>query len=366
MKTRAILFFLLFATMGMSKVYSQKSPLYVGTYTAAQESKGIYELEFDSKTADIKYKNVVETSNPSFLARKGKLILAVNELVNGKQALTSFRITENGFKLLNSLPTTGQAPCHVIIEEKNQKYAVVSNYLGGALDLYALNEDGSIKSLDDSVHFKGSSVNKARQEASHVHSAFQGPDQRVYVSDLGTDKIHVLEIVENGHAFKFVEKEIIQTPKGAGPRHLTFHPNGKWLYALMELTGDLVMYKQENGSWKEQQVISMNGPSFTGNNGAADVKITTNGKQVYATNRGEANTITLFKVLKNGELQRDQVVSVLGNGPRNFNFSPDEKFILVGNQNSNEIVVFHRDTKSGLLKDSGKRFSVFKPVCLIF
>ncbi len=352
--------------MCISKVEAQKIPLYVGTYTAAQESQGIYELEFNTKTADIQFKQVVNMANPSFIARNENVLLAVSELVDGKQALNSYQIHSDGLKLLNSLPTGGQAPCHVIIDNQHSKYAVVSNYLGGALDLYALNEDGSIKSLDHSVQFKGSSTNKARQEASHVHSAFEGPDQEIYVSDLGTDQIHVMKIVTNGNKYKFEEKEIIPTPKGAGPRHLTFHPNGKWLYALMELTGEIVMYSREKDYWKQQQIISMNDAAFTGNNGAADIKISSNGKHVYATNRGDANTITLFKVLKNGQLQQDQVTSVMGNGPRNFNFSPDEKFVLVGNQNTNEIVVFHRNSKNGVLKDSGKRYAIFKPVCLIF
>lgn len=353
-----------FALLHSQHIRAQQIPLYIGTYTQKNESKGIYTFAFDTKTGDATLLSETETASPSFLARHKNILLAANELTDGNQSVSAFRIENGKLQFLNKLPTTGSAPCHVIIDTKG-KYAVVSNYLGGALDLYAIDKNGQIRQ-DDHKKYSGSSVDTKRQEAPHIHSAFQGPDGKIYVSDLGTDLIHVLTVKLEDGKYQFNGVETIQTPKGAGPRHIAFHPNKKYFYALMEMSADVVVYEKTGNSWKQKQVINMNAEGFSGKDGAADVKVSKDGKFVYASNRVDANTISTFAVQKDGSLNKIQVQSVLGKGPRNFNFSPDQNFLLVGNQLSNEVVIFKRDKKTGLLNDSGKRIKAFKPVCLIF
>ena len=98
----------------------------------------------------------------------------------------------------------------------------------------------------------------------------------------------------------------------------------------------------------------------------ADKNISPDGKFLYASNRGEANTISIFKIQKNGQLQPQSVVSSLGKGPRNFAIDPTGKFLLVAHQYSNDVVIFKRDAVSGAITDSGKRLKLCSPVCLIF
>jgi len=359
--------FLLLIAMNVISCTSEPSkiPLYIGTYTLPGESKGIYVYEFDTKSAQVSLKQEIETNNPSFLAKSDKFLLAVNELTDGKQSISSFAVEGDHVNFINKLETDGGAPCHVLLGGSDQ-YAVVSNYIGGALNLFALAPNGAIKSKDDTKIYHGSSVDSTRQKESHIHSAFMGPDELIYVSDLGADKIYCLKVESKEGKFQFVEKDSVVAPAGGGPRHLAFHPKKEIFYALMEMTGDVVVYHKEANKWVSKQIINMNEDDFQGKNGAADIKVSADGKFVYATNRLEANTITCFQVEEDGVLAKIQVSSVMGKGPRSFNFSPDEKYVLVANQLSDEVVIFTRDKETGLLTDSKQRIQAFKPVSVVF
>lgn len=344
----------------------ESASLFVGTYTEPGGSQGIQHYRYDFSTDSVEFIAEIPAENPSFLARSSSFLLAVNEMTNGEQALSSFAYSaEKGLTPINSMPTGGTAPCHVVLAEDGT-YAVVSNYLGGAVDLFSIGPSGDILAKEDTKRYRGGSVNKARQESSHMHSAFFGPEGFLYVSDLGSDKIYRLEVVKNQESLAFVEHEAITVPAGGGPRHLVFHPSGNYFYALMELTGEVLSFVKSGEQWELTGRFDMNRDDFTGSNGAADIKISSDGNFLYATNRGDAHTITCFQVGNEGELRKVQVISVGGEGPRNFNFSPDEERILVGNQLTDEIAVFNRDQTSGMLEDSGKRIEVSQPVCILF
>ncbi len=365
MKSTGPLILIMLLTAQISTAQNKLIPMFVGTYTSEGGSKGIYSYLLDMETCDAELQSEVETPSPSFLARTDKFLIAVNELGGGNQSLSSFNLKDEILTFENKVSTKGAAPCHVLLGDKGQ-YAVVSNYSGGSLALYSIDKNGHISEMDDFREFKGGSVNKARQNASHIHSAFLGPDKAVYVSDLGADQIYVFDVLKEGGKYKFSEKETIDVPKGSGPRHIAFHPKGKTMYSLQELTGDIIVFKKEKSKWVQSQVINMNDANFKGEHGAADLKISTDGKYLYSTNRVDANTISTFEIKKDGTLSLKQVLSVEGKGPRNLNITPNGKFVLVTNQLSDEIVVFARDTKTGELKDSGKRIEVSKPVCVIF
>ena len=362
------LIFILCLGMNFTYALAQNTtiPLYVGTYTSENGSKGIYEFEFDSEKGTAVLKREAETASPSFIARNNTFLLAANELTDGNQGVSAFAITSQGLKFINKMGTDGSAPCHVVID-KSGKFAVVSNYLGGALNIFSLSVEGKLLAKDDAKFYHGSSIDPKRQEASHIHSTFIGPDGLFYVSDLGADKIYVLDVQQGPSGkYKFKDVDLIETKKGGGPRHLAFHPKGNILYSLMEMTGDIEVFKKVDGTWNSAQLISMHAAGFTGKSGAADVKISADGKFLYSTDRIDANSISVFSISRNGKLKKLQVTSVLGKGPRNFNFSPDERFVLVGNQLSDEIVVFNRNAKTGKLTDSGNRIKASKPVCILF
>ncbi len=155
------------------------------------------------------------------------------------------------------------------------------------------------------------------------------------------------------------------TEAGAGPRHFDFSPDGRFAYLMEEMTGSISAYSYKKGELHLLQNISALPAEFNGAIGSADIHVSPDGKFLYASNRGESNTIAIFKI--NSETGMLTVVghqSTLGKTPRNFNFDPSGNFLLVGNQNSDEIVIFKRDKTTGLLTDTQKRIAVGKPVCI--
>ena len=155
------------------------------------------------------------------------------------------------------------------------------------------------------------------------------------------------------------------TQPGTGPRHFTFHPNGKFAYLLEELAGQVVAYQYQNGQLKQLQNISSVPVGEKGYPGSADIHVSPDGKFLYASNRAEFNNLAIYKIdPKTGNLNNIGFQSTLGKTPRHFNFDPGGKYLLAANQDSDEIVVFKRNMKTGLLADTGKRIAVGKPVCI--
>jgi 6-phosphogluconolactonase len=134
---------------------------------------------------------------------------------------------------------------------------------------------------------------------------------------------------------------------------------------MEELTGTVVVYKYNNGKFAKQQRLSALPKDFTGAAGSADIHVSPDGKFLYCSNRGDANTITIFSIdQQNGQLTVVGTQSTLGKTPRNFNFDPTGNYLLVANQQSDNIVIFKIDKKTGLLTDTGKQISVPNPVCI--
>lgn len=346
---------------------AQEIPLFIGTYTHTG-SQGIYLYMFDKKSGDATMYSSTVSEHPSFLARspEGNILYAVNETADSTAALSSFTFDGDALSFVDAIPTHGSYPCHVAVS-KQHPIAIVSNYGGGSLTVYRLEENGGLAEQIQHIQQEGSGPNKDRQEASHVHSAFFSPDEKqVYVQNLGTDKITIYRIDRQQDSYSLVEETQLSTPPGGGPRHLVFDEQGNNMYVLLEMTAEIAHYKKDNESWILQHTISINDDGFQGDNGAAEIKRSTDGKFIYATNRGDANTITLFAVDKSGNLERRKVYPTKGEGPRNFNLTPDGYFLLVANQKTNNITVFERNQETGELKDTRKQIEVSTPVCIVF
>ncbi|MCL7987905.1 lactonase family protein [Sphingobacterium sp. lm-10] len=348
---------------------AQSYDMFVGTYTSGTGSKGIYRFNFDAATGDVRPVSTMESPNPSFLARFENRLLAVNEGDGEQATLSLFDISTAKEKLLDKSTTLGDHPCHVAFDPAGN-IALVSNYSGGSLALFSLVDNRSKLILHDLLEYEGGGPDTDRQKQAHIHSAFFN-DELAYVSDLGSDKIHVYSLSHDGTdlrngALTLNEQSIIHTIKGGGARHLTFSADGHTLYTIQELTGQIAVFRREEGEWMLKQVESLYGDGFEGKQGGADVKISPDGGSLYATNRGDANLILHYTVLPNGLLEWRNKYSVQGAGPRNFAITPDGAYVLVANQQTNRIVVFKRDAFTGDLEDTGKRIEVPAPVCIIF
>ena len=347
--------------VGTDHSYAQKIPMYIGTYTSGSNSEGVYIYDLNVKSGTSSLKQVIPMSNPSFLARKGDILYAVNEDIQGK--VTAYDLKNN--VVLSQLETGGAHPCHVAYSN-SLPILLVSNYSGGSLSLYSLEQNGAIRKLEQHIQYSSSSVNKERQNAAHIHSAFLSEDgKRAYVSDLGGDLIYEYAILKDGDDYKLEELSRIQTKLGGGPRHMSFGRGNEIIYSVLELTGEVEVFRNQNGAWKSIQVLPMFDTNFKGNQGAGDIKTSKNGKHVYATNRGDANVVLTYKVMKGGELLLENILSVDGNSPRNLNMTPNNKWLFIGNQESNAVSVF-KIGKNGRLKLSAEKIQIPKPVCVVF
>lgn len=350
------------------------SNLIIGTYTQPGKSDGLYVYEFNSETGELTYKNkAAGVTNPSFLAisRNQKFVYSVNETgreTPGGVSSFQFEPKSGDLKFLNKVKSMGDDPCYISIDKKG-KNVFVGNYSGGNLAAFRVQPNGSLYDAMQVIQHEGSGVNKSRQEKPHVHSTVISPDNKyLFVSDLGTDKVHSYRIRNGNFPHLLTENRppFTAVAPGSGPRHLTFHPNGKIAYLIHEMTADVSVYNYEKGTLTAIQSISMLTPGFKGNLGAADIHVSADGRFLYASNRGDANDIVVFVIDQNGKLSLTGRQSTLGKGPRNFAIDPSGNFLLAANQNSDEIVVFKRDQQSGLLTDTSKRIKVSQPVCLVF
>jgi len=358
-------------------VFSQKSNekfLIIGSYTN-DTSDGIYVYRFNTQTGDNSFVSSVKTSNPSFLtiSPDHRYVYAVNEnadstrfTVTGHVAAYSFDKATGKLNFINKQESGGKHPCYVTID-KTGKWVFVGNYSSGSLAVLPVRSNGGLNTATQVIHHEGSSVVADRQEAPHVHATFLSPNNKtLYVPDLGIDKVMIYNFDVKKGKLKELNPPFVMTEPGAGPRHIDIHPNGKYAYLMEELTGAVSAYRiEKNGYLSLIQNISGLPRDFTGDIGSADIHVSPDGKFLYCSNRGESNTLGIFSIDQStGELFWVDHQSTLGKTPRNFNLDPTGNFLLVANQNSNEIVIFKRDKESGLLSDTGKRINVFKPVCL--
>jgi 6-phosphogluconolactonase len=346
-----------------------KFNLLIGTYTKPCESKGIYVYDFDSNIGEFNFKNATENIiNPSYLSvsSDNKFVYSVNENSQKKNGAVSFKYNSKNGKLevLNFQEAKAEGSCYIINDDKN---VITANYSSGSISVFGKNNDGSLTEVKQVVQHSGKGINTKRQEKPHVHMVYFSPDKKyVLANDLGTDKVYVYQYNPNGDNEILKLKSTISVTPGGGPRHLTFSKNGKFVYLLQELDGAVTVFRYSNGILKKVDEVSVLSKDFKEIFSAADIHISPDGKFLYATNRKEANDISIFKILKNGKLKFEGRTSTLGDGPRNFAIDPSGNFLLVAHQYTNNVVVFKRNKKTGLLTDTGKKIELCSPVCLVF
>ena len=302
-KTYAIL--LSIFTLATIHAQENKFNLIVGTFTKNCESKGIYVYKFDANTGDFSLKNNTENIlNPSYLTVSSdkKFVYSVSE--NDKKSTASaFKFDSKSGKIdfINSEFSKGQNGCYIINDEKN---IITANYSSGSISVFGKKSDGSIAEVKQVVQHIGKSINEKRQDAPHAHMVYFSPDKKyVLANDLGTDKVYVYQYDKNSATTNLVLKSNVDVKSGSGPRHLIFSKDGKYVYVLQELDGTITSFSYAKGLLKKVSETTVVSSDFKGNIGAADIHISPDGKFLYATNRGTANDISVFKIFKNGKLE---------------------------------------------------------------
>lgn len=366
------LFLLLYVLSLSSNLLAQTSPyiyhLLVGTYAVEGKPNGIHVYRFNAQSGEFNMAQpVTELSNASYLAisRDRKNVYAVSEGGGGSVNAYAFNPVSGALTFMNSVPAQG--PCYVSVDSK-KKVVFTGNYGGGSILSVHLNDDGSFAENVQTIQHEGSSIVKGRQDKPHVHSVVLSLDDRyLLVPDLGTDKVYQYRIdAVQEQVLMPADVPFLAVKPGAGPRHLTFHPNGKYAYLVLELEGAVMALDYRDGKLAAKQTISMVPPDFKGQVSGADIHVSPDGKFLYASNRGDANEIAIFSIDKQGRLTFKSRQSVFGKTPRNFVIDPTGNFLLAANQNTNEVIIFKRDKTTGQLTPTGKKIEADKPVCLKF
>ena len=345
--------------------------MYVGTYTGAK-SKGIYAFRFDSATGQATPLGVAaEVSSPSFVTvhPNRKYLYSVGELEGG--AVNAFSVDQatGKLKLLNTVSSKGDGPCHLNVDKTGRNLLVV-NYGSGSTSVFPVNEDGSLKEASSNIQHQGSGADKGRQQGPHAHSVNMSPDNRfAIVADLGLDEVKVYKLDAAAGKIEPNNPPFTKVKAGGGPRHFAFHPNGKQGYVINEMGMAITAFKYDakKGVLTETQMISTLPPGFSGSQqgfSTAEVAVHPSGKFVYGSNRGH-DTITVFRV-KGKKLAYVENVDTQGKTPRNFVVDPSGQFLLAENQGSDSIVFFKIDKKTGKLTPTGQKLEVGSPVCIRF
>lgn len=351
--------------------YSQNSYVFVGSYNSDKEKDGIYVFQLDTVTGNLnKITTVKNILNPSYLtvAPNGKYIFACTDTRTKNAGSVSgfeFKPKKKSLKFINSQKSGGENPVYLSVH-KNGKWLVNANYNQGSVSVYPITAGGKIESIAQSFSYLEGSINKERQERSHVHSAVFSPNYDfVFLPDLGADKIR-------SYRFDATKKKplsenqfpFMQATLGSGPRHFTFHPNGKFAYCIEEITGTISVYNYGNGKLNSIQRINAHSDEFKEGFSGADIHISPDGRFLYASNRGEENNIAIFSIESNGILKIAGYQSTLGKTPRIFAIDSSGKFLIVANQTSGNVVVFKRNSVTGMLQRSGTEVRVENASCV--
>lgn len=337
--------------------------VFIGTYTQ-KDSKGIYAVTVNDDYTFGEIKLAVASENPSFLAFSdtGKALLAVNEngYNKGGGTVSSFKVNGDSLTFINKRPSGGEHPCFVTVNELGDVLA--ANYTSGTIGRLKLEKNGELSNLKAIQHHYGKSVTD-RQKGPHAHSVYFFEDH-IISADLGTD--HLYFSVMNDYTDVLLMTDSIAMPPGSGPRHLAFHPNKKWIYVANELANTVgFVQRTATGNWERKTTTSTLPESFNKESYVADIHLSSDGRFLYVSNRGHNSLVAFGINRETGYLTPKYFSPSLGEWPRNFSLSPNEDYLIVANQHTNNLVLFKRDIPSGIIT-AADQVSVPSPVYVLF
>ncbi len=342
--------------------------VYVGAYTQKEGSRGIYVYHFASSSGHLTLASVAEgVENPSFLAvaPNRRFLYAVNELgPDGFVSAFALDPASGALTFLNRQSSRGAAPCHLSVDSAG-RYVYAANYNSGTVAVYPIQNDGSLGPASDVVRHTGSGLDPRRQEGPHAHSVTLSPNDRfAFVADLGLDKVLIYDVA--AAPGKFTPYGAAGVAGGSGPRHFTFHPNGRFAYLINEMGNTITAFAYDNGALTEIQTAPTLPESFDGQSTAADIHIAPSGKFLYGSNRGHDSLVVYAIDPETGLLSYVEHTPTQGKTPRNFALDPTGAFLVAANQDSNNLMVFSVDAATGSLDWTGKTAAVFMPTCVKF
>ena len=348
--------------------------LYVGTFTSGK-SEGIYVYRMNRLSGELTGLHSIKSVNPSFLAidHSKRFLYAVNEVneFGGKPtgAVSAFaidRATKN-LSFLNQQASSGADPCYLTIDRK-RKSLLVANYTGGNIVVLPIQHNGYLGEATDLEQHQGSGP-KEQQKKPHAHCVIlDSSDRYALAADLGIDKVMIYRYDASHGRLSPAKEPSTQLRPGAGPRHLTLHPNRKYVYVISELDSTVTAFKYDgiSGTLSMIETVSTLPDNFSGVSYCADVHVSASGKFLYGSNRGHDSIVVFAIDRRTGKLKQLGHTGTGGKWPRNFTIDPTGRFLLVANQHTDNVVSFRIDARTGLLEPTGHVAEIPVPVCLKF
>ncbi|MFF9201863.1 lactonase family protein [Streptomyces sp. NPDC014986] len=337
-------------------------PLYLGTYTSADGGgKGIGLAGYDPVTGRITGTGTLTgVGDPSYLAvhPDGRTLYAVNEREEG--AVTAVRLSDR--TVLGSRDTGGAGPCHLSVHPDG-RHLLSANYGSGSVAVHPIDASGALGARTELVTHSDPPPGPG-QQGPHAHQFITSPDGgHVLAVDLGTDTVYSYRL--DAGAGTLTETSRASTRPGAGPRHLTFHPGGRYAYLANELDNTVAVCAYDPASGRLSIGAAQSTGTGAGTSYPAQILVTGNGRYAYLANRGH-NSLTRYAVEADGaRLRLLDTVPVGGDFPRQIAFSPDGAVLFAANQRSGTVSVFEVDRDSGELRSAGEPFASPVAVCAL-
>jgi len=349
-------------------------------FLGTDKGKGIYRAAWNAQTGELGTPELaIATEHPTYLAMHPRLpvLYAANEVDQGM--ISSFRVGPLDGKLtpMQQRSARGSGPCYVSVDHRGNN-AFLANYNSGSLTALSLSADGSLLGIPATFDCAGNAAcgplgpNKTRQEAPHMHCASVSPNNRFLLAcDLGDDAIQVFPLDT------LLSNPVrIAARAGSGPRHVAFHPNGRWLYCIHELDCtidlydcaiDLFDWSYSKMTLRADSVVSTLAPDSSRSGATAcELVVSDDGRFAYANTRGE-NSLAVYRIdQKTGLLTEQQRVGSGGKVTRHIAFDPSRRWLLCSNQGSSTVTVFAHDPKTGELSETPKTYPAESPMFVQF
>jgi 6-phosphogluconolactonase len=343
-------------------------------YIATQnpDKMGITVAEFDSATGALSAPRLIaETRDPAHftLSADGKHLYMCNTGTPGGVSAFAVESKKTGaLRLLNYKESKGRGPSYVSVDGSG-RYVLDANYGGGYVEVYSLAKDGSLDQQTAFVQHIGSSVHPLRQTKPYAHWFRTDPTNKYgVVADLGMDQVVIYKFDAKTGTLSPNDPSFTKVAGCMGPRHLAFHPNGKWVYGIAEIANEVMAFNWDGskGVLTQFQSVKTLADGFKDPSTAAEIAVHANGKFLYASNRGEDTMVVYAIDPQTGQLSFKQRVSSGGKVPRYFSFDPTNKWLLVSNQDGANVTVFSVDAKTGQLAQKGEPVALVKPMAVVF
>lgn len=351
--------------------------VYIGTNVASEQENTIYLYRLNPATGALAPVSAYKGgAQPTYLAMDAshRHLYAVSETGafkgqdhSGGVSTLAIDGRTGALTMLGQQPSTGASPCYISLD-RTGKNALVANYMGSAtggnVALLPVQPGGQLAAATATDQHQAPVGPHANQTTPHAHALLPDPANRfAFSADLGTDKVYGYRLDAAQHSWQPLPAPAFVAKPGAGPRHLTFHPNGRYAYLVNELNSTVtaLAYNAPTGTFRELQTLTTLPAGFSGDNSGADVHVAPDGRFLYTSNRGR-NSIAVFAIAADGQLAPVQDVDTQGKTPRNFALDASGRVLLVANQNSNNVFTYQVDKQTGKLTPTGQHVDVPSPM----